>query len=107
MFDFGIARAVKRGRQRARGSTTLFDPGTLGALTPTYASCEMIEGLEPDSRDDVYAIACVVVRAADRQASVQAHVIRDGAPEWGRRGAPTRVVMASLVRFTQGARVSA
>ena len=59
VFDFGIARAAKRA-DNVSGSTTLFDPGTLGALTPTYASCEMIEGLEPDSRDDVYAMACVV-----------------------------------------------
>lgn len=59
VFDFGIARAAKRTDINSTGSTTLFDPGTLGALTPTYASCEMIEGLEPDSRDDVYAIACV------------------------------------------------
>jgi serine/threonine protein kinase len=58
VFDFGIARAAKRA-DNVSGSTTLFDPGTLGALTPTYASCEMIEGLEPDSRDDVYAMACV------------------------------------------------
>jgi predicted Ser/Thr protein kinase len=58
VFDFGIARAAKRA-DNLTGSTTLFDPGSLGALTPTYASCEMIEGLEPDSRDDVYAIACV------------------------------------------------
>lgn len=58
VFDFGIARAVKR-TDNVTGSTTLFDPGTLGALTPTYASCEMIEGLEPDPCDDVYAIACV------------------------------------------------
>lgn len=58
VFDFGIARAAKRA-DNVSGSVTLFDPGTLGALTPTYASCEMIEGLEPDSRDDVYAIACV------------------------------------------------
>ena len=58
VFDFGIARAAKR-TDAVSGSVTLFDPGTLGALTPTYASCEMIEGLEPDPRDDVYAIACV------------------------------------------------
>jgi serine/threonine protein kinase len=58
VFDFGIARAAKRA-DNVSGSVTLFDPGTLGALTPTYASCEMIEGLEPDSRDDVYAMACV------------------------------------------------
>ncbi len=59
VFDFGIARAVKRTDTAASGSVTVFDPSTLGALTPTYASCEMLEGLEPDPRDDVYAIACV------------------------------------------------
>ena len=58
VFDFGIARAVKR-TDNVSGSVTLFDPATLGALTPTYASCEMLEGLEPDPRDDVYAMACV------------------------------------------------
>jgi serine/threonine protein kinase len=58
VFDFGIARAVKR-TDSVSGSVTLFDPATLGALTPTYASCEMLEGLEPDPRDDVYAMACV------------------------------------------------
>lgn len=58
VFDFGIARAAKRA-DNISGSVTLFDPATLGALTPTYASCEMLEGLEPDPRDDVYAMACV------------------------------------------------
>ena len=58
VFDFGIARAAKRA-DNVSGSITLFDPATLGALTPTYASCEMLEGLEPDPRDDVYAMACV------------------------------------------------
>jgi serine/threonine protein kinase len=59
VFDFGIARAVKRTDTASSGSVTVFDPSSLGALTPTYASCEMLEGLEPDPRDDVYAIACV------------------------------------------------
>jgi serine/threonine protein kinase len=58
VFDFGIARAARAGGN-ASGTVTLFDAGTLGALTPAYASCEMIEGLDPDVRDDVYAIACV------------------------------------------------
>lgn len=58
VFDFGIARAVKQS-DKAAGTVTLFDAGTLGGLTPAYASCEMIEGLDPDVRDDVYAIACV------------------------------------------------
>lgn len=57
VFDFGISRAAKRS-DKVQGSMTLFDPGTLGALTPAYASCEMIEGEEPDPRDDIYALAC-------------------------------------------------
>ncbi|HTU66920.1 MAG TPA: protein kinase [Steroidobacteraceae bacterium] len=58
VFDFGISRAAKRS-DKVSGSMTLFDPGTLGALTPAYASVEMIEGEEPDPRDDIYALACV------------------------------------------------
>lgn len=57
-LDFGIARAVKN---PVTGETekTLFDPGKLGALTPAYASLEMLEGEEPDTRDDTYALGCV------------------------------------------------
>ena len=58
VLDFGIARAVQHGEQ-VSGVMTVFDPGTLGALTPAYAGCEVIEGEEPDARDDIYAIACV------------------------------------------------
>jgi len=58
VLDFGIARAVKNPGQ-ADGEKTLFDAGKLGALTPAYASAEMLEGEEPDPRDDLYALACV------------------------------------------------
>ena len=58
VLDFGIARAVKS-VGRADGPHTLFDPGELGALTPAYAGYEVIEGQDPDVRDDIYAIACV------------------------------------------------
>ncbi|MEJ1397943.1 MAG: protein kinase [Candidatus Sedimenticola sp. (ex Thyasira tokunagai)] len=59
VFDFGIARAAKPKGMDAKGETTVFDAGTLGALTPTYASLEMLEGDEPDPRDDIYALAIV------------------------------------------------
>ena len=62
VFDFGIARAVAQVEQ-VEGSTrdlTLFDAGNLGALTPAYASLEMLEGEEPDIRDDIFALGCVV-----------------------------------------------
>ena len=57
-LDFGIARAVKN-PVTGEAEKTLFDPGKLGALTPAYASLEMLEGDEPDTRDDIYALGCV------------------------------------------------
>jgi serine/threonine protein kinase len=58
VLDFGIARARRDGKADAPEADT-FDAGTLGALTPAYASCEMLEGLEPDPRDDIYALGCI------------------------------------------------
>ncbi|OGT31990.1 MAG: hypothetical protein A2W28_11775 [Gammaproteobacteria bacterium RBG_16_51_14] len=57
VLDFGIARAVKN-PVTGEAEKTLFDPGKLGALTPAYASLEMLEGEEPDTRDDIYALGC-------------------------------------------------
>ena len=54
VFDFGIARAVSNPNElEADGEKTVFDAGSLGALTPTYASYEMLKGLEPTKSDDV------------------------------------------------------
>lgn len=36
-----------------------FDAGSLGALTPAYASLEMLQGKDPSTQDDLYALACV------------------------------------------------
>jgi non-specific serine/threonine protein kinase len=58
VFDFGIARAGKH-MGEAVGEQTVFDAGTLGALTPAYASLEMIQGGEPAPSDDIYALGCV------------------------------------------------
>lgn len=61
VFDFGIARAVSTSGvgAPADGDKTYFDAGALGALTPAYASYEMLKGQEPSTSDDVYALACV------------------------------------------------
>ena len=40
----------------------VFDAGTLGALTPAYATIEMFEGKVPHPSDDIYALACVAVQ---------------------------------------------
>ncbi len=61
VFDFGIARAVARVEHIDDNpeDKTMFDAGNLGALTPAYASLEMLEGKEPDVRDDIFALGCV------------------------------------------------
>jgi serine/threonine protein kinase len=56
VIDFGIARVFQRPEEET--DATIFDPGTLGALTPAYASPEMLEHREPDPRDDIYALGC-------------------------------------------------
>ncbi|MEN8218133.1 MAG: serine/threonine-protein kinase [Pseudomonadota bacterium] len=55
VIDFGIARPLEQSER----DETLFDPGTLQALTDAYASYEMLLALEPDQRDDIYGLACV------------------------------------------------
>lgn len=56
LLDFGIARA-------ARGPGRNLDATALRALTPAYASCEMMEFLPPDTRDDIYAFTCIIYEA--------------------------------------------
>ena len=58
ILDFGIARAVPIGHTEASDETA-FDAGVLGALTPSYAACEMFDGADPHPADDVYALAIV------------------------------------------------
>lgn len=57
VLDFGIACAA--GRSDIHQDETVFNARDLGALTPAYASLEMLEGKDPDPADDVYALACV------------------------------------------------
>lgn len=56
VLDFGVARAALA---LDRGDSTLFDAGKLNAVSPAYASIEMLIGEPPDARDDIYALACV------------------------------------------------
>jgi predicted Ser/Thr protein kinase len=57
VIDFGIARVFHKAEEEV--DVTVFDPGTLGAMTPAYASPEMLEHREADPRDDIYALACI------------------------------------------------
>ncbi|HTV77321.1 MAG TPA: serine/threonine-protein kinase [Steroidobacteraceae bacterium] len=58
VLDFGIARAAPS-LALEKADTTLFDAGQLGAVSPAYASFELLQGENPDVRDDVYSFACV------------------------------------------------
>lgn len=58
VIDFGIARAVARPHME-QSDDTVFDAGVLNALTPTYASPEMLSNGAPDPRDDVFALASI------------------------------------------------
>ena len=58
VLDFGIARAVTT-ELRPDADKTVFDAGALGALTPAYASAEMLRGAEPAPADDVYALGVI------------------------------------------------
>jgi len=60
VLDFGIARAKNLPGQKP--IDTVFDAGSLSALTPPYASLEMIQEKDPDPRDDIYALACVTYK---------------------------------------------
>ena len=57
VLDFGIARAV---RSNHVGEDTDFDPARLAALTPAYASREMLNGDNPEPRDDLYSLGVVI-----------------------------------------------
>jgi serine/threonine protein kinase len=64
VLDFGIARAAAIADIGAYSNEnpedhTIFDAGSLGALTPAYASLEMLKGETPDARDDIYALGCI------------------------------------------------
>jgi len=92
VIDFGIARAFKR-PDDSDMEVTRFDPGSLGALTPTYASPEMLEQQEPDPRDDVYALACIAYEMLTGRhpfGRMQATEARDGGLQLERKKSLTR-----------------
>ena len=56
VLDFGSSRTS------SGSDAAMSDSGDASgplAATPPYASCEILEGQQPDPRDDLYALACV------------------------------------------------
>jgi serine/threonine protein kinase/peptidoglycan hydrolase-like protein with peptidoglycan-binding domain len=92
VIDFGIARAIPKSGMQTTDRTT-FDVHALGALTPAYASPEMIEGKDPDPRDDVFGLACI------------AYELLTGSHPFGRT--PASAARAANLRPKRPARLSA
>ncbi len=59
VIDFGISRSVRK-PEESGADATHFDPGAMGALTPAYASPELIEENEAGVVSDIFALAVVV-----------------------------------------------
>jgi serine/threonine protein kinase len=58
ILDFGIARAVRI--HHHDGDQTMFDPAKFAALTPAFASREMLLGESPELVDDIYSLGVVL-----------------------------------------------
>ncbi len=76
VLDFGIARIASDSRYQDH-----FDAGSIGALTPSYASLEMLHEQEPDKSDDVYAAAVI------------AYELLTGAHPYGGKSAATALAL--------------
>ncbi|MGH1470355.1 MAG: serine/threonine protein kinase [Cellvibrionaceae bacterium] len=68
VLDFGIAQAVRKTTNvkasngsdyQSNNDYTQFDLSSLGAITPTFASLEMLDGQSPVPADDIYSLGCV------------------------------------------------
>ena len=57
VIDFGLARLMVQPKGQAKAANNAAD--RMRALTPAYASPEMLGNEEPDPRDDVFSLACV------------------------------------------------
>ncbi|MDP9065070.1 MAG: bifunctional serine/threonine-protein kinase/formylglycine-generating enzyme family protein [Pseudomonadota bacterium] len=57
VIDFGMARFLPRADNRLPMEN--FNPTTPKAITPRYASPQLVAGEAPQPSDDVYALACV------------------------------------------------
>jgi serine/threonine protein kinase len=77
ILDFGASSGGPRGIDAELAQTNKL------ALTPAYASCELLSGKRPDPRDDVYALSCLACELLAGQ-----H------PFWHQRSTAARMALA-------------
>lgn len=110
VLDFGIARAVQLNVDDAAGEDTLFDPQRLAALTPAYASREMLNGDSAEPRDDLYSLGVVIYLILTGHHPYGRLSARDAAREQMRPDRPRRLslrqwrALAQCLRFNRGDR---
>jgi serine/threonine protein kinase/tetratricopeptide (TPR) repeat protein len=104
LLDFGIARV-------SRGPLMHKRWGPL-ALTPAYASCEMLAGEEADRRDDIYSLACVIYemlcgeRAFGRLNALEARAAGVQVPPLGVLSRGQNGALAQALAFDRRARTA-
>lgn len=106
VIDFGIARFLARPKDAGTPASGK-NWEALNALTPPYASPEMIEDQEPDPRDDVYALACIaheVLTGRHPFARDSAVVARDSGAEVVPNAALSGAQFKAIVRGLRFAR---
>lgn len=59
VLDFGIAQAIRGANDHAPVEDSYFDVYSLGAITPNFASPQMLEDEVPTPADDMYSLGCV------------------------------------------------
>ena len=108
VIDFGIARFLARPKEAGAGAAPRGKHWeAISALTPPYASPEMIEDQEPDPRDDVYALACIaheVLTGRHPFARASATAARDAGTEVVPNAAMNGTQFKAIVRGLRFAR---
>jgi len=104
LLDFGIARISRGPLLQGRSGTR--------ALTPAYASCEMLEGKEADRRDDIYSFACVIYemlcgeRPFGQLTALEAREARAKPAPLGALSAGQNAALAQALAFTRERRTA-
>lgn len=91
VLDFGASHKLVAGAGQSK------DKAPASFATPGYASCQVLEGERPDTRDDIFALACVAYLLLSgrhpfpQHSAVEARAARSsprrpaklGSPQWG------------------------